>query len=95
VPFFVTKDRKYYQAEDLDVQLVVMGGGIGLRALIGGNGEFAATGEPAVLSAHLSGARLQILFTSYYKALLWLYSQVIWNQKGVIKPIHPELCALH
>ena len=74
MPFFVTKDRKYYQAEDLDVQLVVMGGGIGLRALIGGNGEFAATGEPAVLSAHLSGARLQILFTSYYKPLLWLYS---------------------
>jgi ABC-type nitrate/sulfonate/bicarbonate transport system substrate-binding protein len=73
VPFFVAKDRKYYQAEDLDVQLVVMGGGIGLRALIGGNVEFAATGEPAVLSAHLSGARLQLLFTSYYKPLLWLY----------------------
>jgi len=74
VPFFVAKDRKYYQAEDLDVQLIVMGGGIGLKALIGGNVEFAATGEPAVLSAHLSGARLQILFTSYYKPLLWLYS---------------------
>ena len=74
VPFFVAKDRGYYREEDLDVQLVVMGGGIGLRALIGGNVEFAATGEPAVLSAHLSGARLQILFSSYYRPLLWLYS---------------------
>ena len=44
VPFFVAKDRRYYREEDLDVQLVVMGGGIGLRALIGGNVEFAATG---------------------------------------------------
>jgi ABC-type nitrate/sulfonate/bicarbonate transport system substrate-binding protein len=74
VPFFIAKDRGYYREEDLDVQLVVMGGGIGLRALIAGNVELAATGEPAVLSAYLSGARLQILFSSYYRPLLWLYA---------------------
>lgn len=74
VPFFVAKDRGYYREEGLDVQVVVMGGGIGLRALIAGNVDFAATGEPAVLTAHLSGARLQILFSSYYRPLLWLYS---------------------
>src|SRR5262245_55924037 len=74
LPFFVAKDRGYYREEDLDVQLVVMGGGIGLRALIAGNVELAATGEPAVLSAYLGGARLQILFSSYYRPLLWLYT---------------------
>ena len=74
VPFFVARDKGYYREEDLDVQLIVMGGGIGLRALIGGNVELAATGEPAVLSAHLNGARLQILFSTYYRPLLWLYA---------------------
>lgn len=74
IPFFIAKDKGYYREADLDVQLVVTGGGIGLRALIGGNVDFAATGEPAVLSAHLSGARLQILLSTYYKPLLWLYS---------------------
>ncbi len=74
LPFFIAKDRGYYREEDLEVQLVVMGGGIGLRALIAGNVELAATGEPAVLSAYLGGARLQILFSSYYRPLLWLYA---------------------
>ncbi|HXV79575.1 MAG TPA: ABC transporter substrate-binding protein [Candidatus Binatia bacterium] len=74
IPFFIAKDKGYYRDEDLDVQLIVTGGGIGLRALIGGNVDFAATGEPAVLSAHLSGARLQILLSTYYRPLLWLYS---------------------
>jgi len=75
IPFLVAKDRGYYAEENLEVQPVVTGGGIGLRALIAGNVDFAATGEPAVLAAHLSGARLQILLSTYYRPLLWLYSK--------------------
>ena len=74
LPFFIAKDKGYYREEDIDAQIIVMGGGVGLRALIGSNVDFAATGEPAVLSANISGARLQILFSAYYKPLLWLYS---------------------
>lgn len=85
VPFFIAKDRGYYREEDLDVQLIVMGGGIGLRALIAGNVELAATGEPAVLSAYLSGARLQILFSSYYRPLLWLYSDPKYKSVADLK----------
>jgi NitT/TauT family transport system substrate-binding protein len=74
LPFFIAKDKGYYREEDIDVRIIVMGGGVGLRALIGSNVDFAATGEPAVLAANISGARLQILFSAYYKPLLWLYS---------------------
>ncbi|MET0503174.1 MAG: ABC transporter substrate-binding protein, partial [Candidatus Binatia bacterium] len=51
LPFFIAKDKGYYRGEDIDAQIIVMGGGVGLRALIGSNVDFAATGEPAVLSA--------------------------------------------
>ena len=73
LPFLAARDKGYYKEEGLDTQIILMPGGGGIRALIGGNVEFAALGE--FLAATTSGAPFRILFSSYYRALLWLYSQ--------------------
>jgi ABC-type nitrate/sulfonate/bicarbonate transport system substrate-binding protein len=73
LPFLAARDKGYYKDEGLEMQVILMPGGGGIRALIGGNVEFAALGE--FLAATTSGAPFRIIFTSYYRALLWLYSQ--------------------
>jgi ABC-type nitrate/sulfonate/bicarbonate transport system substrate-binding protein len=73
LPFLAARDKGYYKDEGLEAQVILMPGGGGIRALIGGNVEFAALGE--FLAATTSGAPFRIVFTSYYRALLWLYSQ--------------------
>jgi NitT/TauT family transport system substrate-binding protein len=73
LPFLAARDKGYYRDEGLEMQIILMPGGGGIRALIGGNVEFAALGE--FLAATTSGAPFKIVFTSYYRALLWLYSQ--------------------
>ena len=73
LPFLAARDKGYYKEEGLEMQIILMPGGGGIRALIGGNVEFAALGE--FLAATTSGAPFRVLFSSYYRPLLWLYSQ--------------------
>lgn len=71
---FVAKDKGYYRQEGLDVELILMPGAIANQALIAGNVEYT-TVPTAGLTAALQGAPLRILFTTYYKAMFWLYSR--------------------
>src|SRR5437762_2165094 len=71
---FVAKDKGYYRQEGLDVELILMPGAIANQALIAGNVEYT-TVPTAGLTAALQGAPLRILFTTYHKAMFWLYSR--------------------
>jgi ABC-type nitrate/sulfonate/bicarbonate transport system substrate-binding protein len=74
VAFFAARDNGYYHEEGLDVELIVMGGGVTINALIGGDVHIATLVD-ATLSAALRGAPLRILFSSYERTMLWLYSK--------------------
>lgn len=74
VAFMAAKERGYYQQEGLDVNFVLMPAAIASRALIAGNVDFATVGGSA-LTAALGGAPLRLLFSSYNRALFWLYSK--------------------
>ncbi len=71
---FVAKDKGYYRQEGLDVELILMPGAIANQALIAGNVEYT-TVPTAALTAALQGAPLRVLFTTYQKAMFWLYSR--------------------
>ena len=71
---FVAKDKGYYRQEGLDVELILMPGAIANQALIAGNVEYT-TVPTAGLTAALQGAPLRVLFTTYHKAMFWLYSR--------------------
>lgn len=71
---FVAKDKGYYRQEGLDVELVLMAGATANQALIAGNVDYT-TVPTAGLTAALQGAPLKILFTTYHKAMFWLYSR--------------------
>ena len=74
VAFMAAKERGYYRQEGLDVNFVLMPAAIASRALIAGNVDFATVGGSA-LTAALGGAPLRLLFSSYNRALFWLYSK--------------------
>lgn len=74
VAFMTAKERGYYQKEGLEVNFVLMPAAIASRALIAGNVDFATVGGSA-LTAALGGAPLRLLFSSYNRALFWLYSK--------------------
>jgi ABC-type nitrate/sulfonate/bicarbonate transport system substrate-binding protein len=74
ISLFVAKDKGYYHQEGLDVELILMPGAIANQALIAGNVEYT-TVPTAGLTAALQGAPLRVLFTTYYKAMFWLYSR--------------------
>jgi NitT/TauT family transport system substrate-binding protein len=71
---FVAKDKGYYRQEGLDVELILMPGAVANQALIAGNVEYT-TVPTAGLTAALQGAPLRILFTTYHKAMFWLFSK--------------------
>ena len=72
--FFAARDNRYYQDESLDVELIVMGGGATMNALLGGDVHIATLAD-STLSAALRGAPLRILFSSYERTMLWLYAK--------------------
>jgi len=73
IAFLVAKEKRYYQEEGLDVELIKVSAPVANLALIAGNVEFGAAGASAVPSI-LRGAPLQFLFHTYQKPLYWLYS---------------------
>jgi NitT/TauT family transport system substrate-binding protein len=74
VAFFAAKDNGYYREEALDIELIVMGGGVAINSLIGGDVQIATLVD-GTLSAALRGAPLRILFSSYERTMLWLYAK--------------------
>lgn len=73
-PLFIAKDRGYFQKEGLEVDLVLMRGGVSNQALIAGGVEFSAV-PTAGLQAALQGAPLKVLFSAYLKPIFWLYAR--------------------
>ena len=71
---FVARDRGYYQKEGLDVDLILMRGGVASQALIAGNVDFT-TVPTAGLQAALQGVPLKVVLSTFHKAMFWLYSR--------------------
>jgi ABC-type nitrate/sulfonate/bicarbonate transport system substrate-binding protein len=74
IAFMIAKEKGYYREEDLDVNFVLMAAPLASRALIGGNAEFATVGGSA-MTGILAGAPLRMLFSSFARAVFWLYSK--------------------
>src|ERR1051325_4499667 len=74
IAFMIAKEKGYYRQEDLDVNFVLMAAPLASRALIGGNVEFATVGGSAITGI-LAGAPLRMLFSSFARAVFWLYSK--------------------
>jgi NitT/TauT family transport system substrate-binding protein len=71
---YVARDRGYYQKEGLEVDLILMRGGVANQALIAGNVEFT-TVPTAGLQAALQGAPLKVVLSTFHKPMFWLYSR--------------------
>ena len=71
---YVARDRGYYKKEGLDVELILMRGGVANQALIAGNVEFT-TVPTAGLQAALQGAPLKVVLSTFHKPMFWLYSR--------------------
>jgi len=74
IAFYVAKDRAYFRDEGLEVELILMGAPVAIRALIGGDVEVSTVGGSAIPPI-IRGAPLQFLFTSYIRPIHWLYSK--------------------
>jgi ABC-type nitrate/sulfonate/bicarbonate transport system substrate-binding protein len=73
IAFLVAKEKRYYQEEGLEAELIKVSAPVANLALIAGNVEFGSAGASAIPSI-LRGAPLQFLFHTYQKPLYWLYS---------------------
>jgi NitT/TauT family transport system substrate-binding protein len=71
---YVARDRGYYQKEGLEVDLILMRGGVANQALIAGNVEFT-TVPTAGLQAAIQGAPLKVVLSTFHKPMFWLYSR--------------------
>lgn len=71
---YVARDRGYFQREGLDVELILMRGGVANQALITGNVDFT-TVPTAALQAGLQGAPVKVLLSTFHKPMFWLYSR--------------------
>ena len=71
---YVARDRGYYQREGLDVDLILMRGGVANQALLAGNVEFT-TVPTAGLQAALQGAPLKVVLSTFHKPMFWLYAR--------------------
>ena len=71
---YVARDRGYFQKEGLEVELVLMRGGVANQALITGNVDFT-TVPTAALQAGLQGAPVKVLLSTFHKPMFWLYSR--------------------
>ena len=87
---FVARDQGYFQKEGLDVELILMRGGVANQALIGGNVEFT-TVPTAGLQAALQGASLKVVLSTFHKPMFWLYSR---PQIRSVKELHNKKIAV-
>ena len=74
VAFYAAKEKGYFQEEGLDVEVILMSGAIGIRALIAGDVDASTVGGSA-LPPILRGASLRMVFVSFDKPTHWLYAK--------------------
>ena len=74
LPFTIARDKGYYRAEGLDVELILMSAPIASRALLSGDVTVATVGG-AGLPPLLRGSPFKYLFTSYNRPMFWLYAK--------------------
>jgi NitT/TauT family transport system substrate-binding protein len=74
LPFMIARDKGYYRAEGLDVELILMSAPIASRALLSGDVTVATVGG-AGLPPVLRGSPFKFLFTTYNRAMFWLYAK--------------------
>jgi NitT/TauT family transport system substrate-binding protein len=72
--FTIARDKGYYRAEGLDVELILMSAPIASRALLSGDVTVATVGG-AGLPPVLRGSPFKFLFTTYHRAMFWLYAK--------------------
>ena len=72
--FTIARDKGYYRAEGLDVELILMSAPNASRALLSGDVAVATVGG-AGLPPVLRGSPLKFLFTTYNRAMFWLYAK--------------------
>ncbi len=74
LPFTIARDKGYYHSEGLDVEMILMSAPIAPRALLGGDVTVATVGGSGMLPL-LRGSPFKFLFTSYNRAMFWLYAR--------------------
>jgi ABC-type nitrate/sulfonate/bicarbonate transport system substrate-binding protein len=74
LPFTIARDKGYYRAEGLDVELILVSAPIASRALLSGDVAVATVGG-AGLPPVLRGSPFKFLFTTYNRAMFWLFSK--------------------
>jgi len=72
--FSAAKLAGYYQAEDLDVDFVLMSAGTAVQAVIAGSVDFALVGGAAVTSI-LRGAPIKFVLASFYRPVYFIYAK--------------------
>src|SRR5688500_77355 len=72
--FTIARDKGYYRAEGLDVELILMSAPTASRALLSGDVTVATVGG-AGLPPVLRGSPFKFLFTTYNRAMFWLYAK--------------------
>lgn len=72
--FTIARDKGYYRAEGLDVELILISAPIASRALLSGDVAVATVGG-AGLPPILRGSPFKFLFTTYNRAMFWLYAK--------------------
>ena len=87
---YVARDRGYFQKEGLEVELILMRGGVANQALIAGNVEFT-TVPTAGLQAALQGAPLKVVLSTFHKPMFWLYSR---PEIRSVKDLHSKKVAV-
>lgn len=72
--FSTARDKGYYRAEGLDAELILMSAPTASRALLSGDVAVSTVGG-AGLPPILRGSPLKFLFTTYNRAMFWLYAK--------------------
>jgi NitT/TauT family transport system substrate-binding protein len=72
--FTIARDKGYYRAEGLDAELILMSAPIASRALLSGDVAVATVGGAGLLPV-LRGSPFKFLFTTYNRAMFWLYAK--------------------
>lgn len=74
LPFTIARDKGYYRAEGLDVELILMSAPAASRALLSDDVAVATVGG-AGLPPVLRGSPFKFLFTTYNRAMFWLFAK--------------------
>jgi ABC-type nitrate/sulfonate/bicarbonate transport system substrate-binding protein len=72
--FTTARDKGYYRAEGLDAELILMSAPTASRALLSGDVAVSTVGG-AGMPPILRGSPLRFLFTTYNRAMFWLYAK--------------------